>query len=196
MSARRFLGLAGLLVTLSMGTTSAASAPALPPAGTPSDTWDLIADVVMTADSDGDLPAVDLVGGTGTFNYSALAGGTACVVNSVGEGVPPATEAGLCSISGRGTYTNVVCATGSATGTINSIAVDKGTGTFSAVFVFGIGVLTGTFTDTPSADDPADTPDNLVGLVVLAPPAGAGRPDDAFDCTEGFTANAHITGTD
>jgi hypothetical protein len=175
----------------------AAQAPQLTASGTWSDTWDLKADVVVTSDSDGDaLPAVDLVGGSGTFSYSSAATAEACEVISDGEETPPVPEAGACSISGHGSYTSIVCGTGALTGTINSIKEDQGLGSFSAVFVLGIGVLTGTFNEVGTADDPADGADSLLGVFVLGPSAPPSRPDDVLDCAEGFTAFVHITGTD
>jgi len=177
---------------------AAAVAPQLPPPGVWSDTWNLKASVTITSDSDADaIPSVDLLGGNGTFTYFAGASTNACVVASDGEGTPPVPEAGACSISGGGNYTNIVCGTGTVNGgTINSILADKGTGSFSVIFVLGIGVLTGTFTETGTADDPADGTDTLRGLMVLAAPVPPSTPDDNGDCTEGFTVFAHIVGTD
>jgi hypothetical protein len=64
------------------------------------------------------------------------------------------------------------------------------------VFVLGIGVLTGTFTDTSSAGDDADTTDTLSGFVVLGPPVPPGAPGDSLDCAESFTWNMVVFGTE
>jgi len=103
--------------------------------------------MLASADSDVDIPfyfgqtqcltPVQLVGGSGTFCYSA----TICFMFS-SDDIPPFET---CGLSASGSYTNTVCGTGSASGTANVSEASGGFDTFgfSITFAAGVGVVTG-----------------------------------------------------
>ncbi len=114
--------------------------------------------------------------GTFTFGTSAPLGCTAAGV--VNGGV----VAGACTISASGSFTNVVCGTGLASGTATvSTSAGAVTTNFTIVFVASVGVLVPTPVPAPTATLPA-------GVVQITPnslqlPTGA-------VCTNGFTVSA------
>lgn len=119
------------------------------------------------------LPPVQLTGGSGTFAFS---GGANCSVNG---GAP---EAG--TIDAQGSYTNVVCGTGTATGTA-TIATPSATVnvSFTITFAAGNGALQGTGSTTGA------------GYVNIRPhvPGGTGTPPNCvtqFDVAGAFAGQA------
>jgi len=163
---------------------------------------------IITSDSDnvgqaGETNGVDLLGGTGGFNYTTqvlLVGAAVCVSDpAVDAGDPgPGVEVGVsaagaalvgggCSVAvTSGTFANLVCGTGSATGTGTITGPDgTTTGLFAISFYGTIGIVTG-----------SNGGENIYGVVQLAPPASANLPDAPngtdIDCTRGFTATGAI----
>jgi hypothetical protein len=134
--------------------------------------------VVITADGDGDVPNVDLVGGGGAFAFAQ----TACLLAS-----NPA-EVGPCTIAAAGGFVSIVCGTGNVFGGVAAIAGagENVTLTFGVAFAAGIGVLTGNWSSTGPDDGPVPDNEPASGLVLLLPAGGA--PDDAGDCAPSFNA--------
>jgi hypothetical protein len=131
-----------------------------------------------------ETPHVDLVAGCGTFNFSS----TVCAGVSVGE-LP-----GLCTITANGSFNNMVCGTGTATGAGNVTGIDNGPVAFNITFVATIGVVTGTFSDPAEAG--TENPDILDGVVQLGPGGTGPLPDGPPDCTNGFQVTGVIVGTE
>ena len=100
-----------------------------------------------------------------TFNTHVVAGVSLCAelgVDVDGDGALP--EAGTCGISSSGTYTNIVCGTGTATGSA-SVTGPEGYGiNYTITFVAGLGVLLGSGADTDGGNNGTD-----VGIVDIAP---------------------------
>jgi len=116
--------------------------------------------------------AVLLSGGGGTFSFSTGAP-LGCTAVDPDDGVVAS-----CTINASGSFTNIVCGTGSASGTATiSDPSDGGvTVTFSITFVAGVGVLTGSAQGGPVA-----------GAVLIT----ANSPQtDGVHCTNGFTVNS------
>jgi hypothetical protein len=146
-----------------------------------SDLWVFSGTVSVTADSDADAPpAIDLVGGTGSYTFSA----SAC------QYVFGATATSPCSITASGSYANTVCGTGSVSGSARvSSLLNAGTATFFITFTAGVGTLTGTVTLSSVSGTRTEAID---GTVVLAPRPAAGN--DLGDCVNGFTVAGRVDG--
>lgn len=99
-----------------------------------------------------------------TFNTHVVANVSLCAELAAdvdGDGSP---EAGQCSINSSGTYTNIVCGTGTATGTA-AVSGPEGYGiNYTITFVAGLGVLLGSGADTDGGASGTD-----VGIVDIAP---------------------------
>jgi hypothetical protein len=109
------------------------------------------------------LTPVQATGGTGSYSFVS----DVCAGVSL-DATPP--EAGTCSITSSGTYSNIVCGTGSASGSATATEnVDGAADTFSytITFVAGVGVIQGGATG-----------------VVLIVPTGLGAPSS---CVTAFT---------
>jgi hypothetical protein len=137
----------------------------------------------ITTDSDADSPpAVDLLGGTGSFAYSSIT----CPGYSDGDLLTP-LEAGLFGTSGSGTYANTVCGTGQASGagTITS-STESGTLTFNINFTSMVGRISGAMTlQGPDDAFPITEPiDPSTSVVVIVPKQVSGN--DVADCSSGF----------
>jgi hypothetical protein len=129
-------------------------------------------------------PAVDLIGGGGTFGFtSGSPAGPGCV------GWSDTAEAGLCSVGATGSFQNAVCGTGYVQGTVTITGgADAGeSGPFGIVFAATVGVVTGNISDTPDADGSGT--DYVVGVVQLGPPLTTAVPA-LPDCTSGFTVTS------
>lgn len=116
-------------------------------------------------------PGVPLLGGTGTFSFTAN-----CIVGAAVDTVPQVGVGGALApcISASGSYSNIVCGTGSAAGSGPfSLTAIVGVGassasynsTFSITFVAGLGVITGTASGTTGTGP-------LVGTASLLPTNG------------------------
>ena len=116
-------------------------------------------DSVDTVDFTGTTTAltpVQLVGGGGVWAFAS----NICEMVS-------APEAGACSIAASGTYSNVICGTGTVAGTATLSGPDGDeTMSFSITFVSGTGQLIGNM----SADD---GPATVVGQIVITPTGGS-----------------------
>lgn len=125
---------------------------------------------------------VDASGGCGAFTFSS----SACA--GVSQSVPPSlSEIGTCSATASGNFKNIICGTGSASGSVTITGNESATATFNIIFVGTIGVLRGGSTDT-SGDEAGESDDQLVGVVQLGPAQGGGPlPDGPPDCTSAFT---------
>jgi hypothetical protein len=108
------------------------------------------------------LTPVQLLGGSGSYSFSS----DVCVFVST-DAFPP--EFGTCGTTSSGTYSNIVCGTGSASGSATFTEADGGSDTFSytITFVAGVGVLQG----------------GATGVVVIIP-TGLGAPSS---CVTAFT---------
>lgn len=107
------------------------------------------------------LTPVQLTGGSGSYGFVS----DVCAGAST-DTTPP--EVATCGISSSGTYTNIVCGTGSAAGSATATEPDStDTFSYSILFVSGVGVLTGGATG-----------------VVLIVPTGNGLPSS---CVTQFT---------
>ena len=97
-----------------------------------------------------------------TYTFSTVAPLCAEVgVDVDGDGTP---EAGLCGISSSGSYTNIVCGTGTATGNAGITGPEPYSINYTITFVAGLGVLVGSGGDTDGGPSgPA------VGVVDIAP---------------------------
>jgi len=187
-----FAGGLGVVVSLLAGTAVPARAVLV------SDTIGIVGTATISQDSDADVPAaVDLEGGIGSFNFTALA----CAGSSDGDVGTP-LEAGTCTATGGGGFTNTVCGTGTVTGGVTTITlklIPSGTEVIQEMFAISftalIGVLTVPTALTQGPDD-GGTLDNEPGVggaaggnrsgVVLIAPGNPGV-NDAGDCTSAFT---------
>ena len=115
----------------------AATCAALPlAAGTTADAADGDSDAVGFAGTAATNPPVQLIGGTGVFNFAS---NTCEIVSSDGE-------FGACAIAADGNFTNIVCGTGSVAGAANvTELVDLGVDNFNfqITFLAGIGAVSG-----------------------------------------------------
>jgi hypothetical protein len=165
----------------------------------PSDVIAFTGNAVISADNTGtppcgdpvdslgpETPHVDLLGGCGTFTFGSIA----CAGVSDPEVTPLIVEAGTCTITANGSFTNTACGTGSVTGGTASVAgFESGTIPFGITFAAGIGLVTGgPFAEgAPPAGDPVEPNDATVTGVVSLGPGGTGPlPDGPPDCTNGF----------
>lgn len=146
----------------------------------------------LSCSSSGLLPATPTCTGTGlpiiggSGGYVFTTNGLVCE-GLVSTDVPP--EAGdpdvatSCSISSTGSYTNVICGTGLASGTANLSSGgdpdDSYTASYSIVFVGGIGVLTGSVTANGGDDNGA----TVAGVLSLSPTAAL---PPTGECVAGF----------
>lgn len=116
------------------------------------------------------VPPVQAVGGGGSFTFASKT----CEAVDTDHG-PQA-----CTITASGTYTNIVCGTGTANGTATvTSAGETETISFSITFVGGQGKLTGTTSDGDAAN----------GYVNITPTGG--------NCASGvtqFTASGEVNG--
>jgi hypothetical protein len=118
-------------------------------------------------------PPVQTVGGGGNFSGPVVPCNGVGVVCEIGSDGNPIPEAGGCTITFNGTYTNIVCGTGTATGSVVlNESDDSETIVFNVVFAAGEGVLTG----TSSTDNGTDL---WAGVVNILPTGG--------DCVNGVT---------
>jgi hypothetical protein len=153
---------------------------------------------------------LDLVGGAGTFTFNAPAGGGddhipgLCTSVSENEENPASPQVGACGIAiNNGAYTNIVCGTGTASGTASVAEVgdpNLNLG-FLVVFSGGVGVAVAGLPQTPPQDfsdgeSPSGVHEIAVGAVVLTGIIGA---DDVVqsvheltsaegECVDGFGA--------
>ncbi|HXA28693.1 MAG TPA: hypothetical protein VN193_08080 [Candidatus Angelobacter sp.] len=113
-------------------------------------------------------------GGGGSFSFTT--GGT---IGCVGIDLTDNQTSTACTVSASGSFTNIVCGTGIATGVaiVNETGGDSHTVNFTIVFVAGLGVEVGTV--PPSAGIVQITPTNLT-------PPNPNAPGDG-QCTPGFT---------
>ena len=126
--------------------------------------FDSDTDVLAFVGATTSLWPVQLVGGTGAYEFSTIA----CAGVST-DTTPP--EAALCSITSAGNYVNTVCGTGTADSTSTTVNEPDGADTtvsYHIQFVSGIGILTG-----PGAGPVNGVPP--VAAVVLVP-TGPGTP--------------------
>lgn len=141
----------------------------------------------ITSDNDSDsgtAPAVDLVGGAGTFNFTT----TACEGVSDTEAGGPVELPGGCTLTVTGgSYDNVVCGTGWAGGLANLSGFESGPITFSIYFAGTVGIVTGSATTSGPAPEGTDSPDQIVGPVLITASPNATVPPDTGDCTNAFT---------
>lgn len=112
-----------------------------------------------------------LVGGIGTYQAAS----TACNMVSTEDGTVPTPEEGSCSILTQGTYENIVCGTGIATGSLNLASNLDTDDSFSAVYTIVFEGFHGSLSGTVTSG--ADAGAQLVGTVDIAivppvPPAG------------------------
>jgi hypothetical protein len=159
--------------------------PPPPVPSTPSDVIAFAGIATITSGSCGSY--VCLSGGGGTFNFTSLA----CVyVSDVDVTVPPidgTDPAGTCTVTvNGGVYNNVVCGTGTASGT----AVITGEGTnndpFFIDFVATVGVVWGT-----------DAGDPFYGAVLIGgSPFGTPGDPTAMQCVNGFSVTGAIVALD
>ena len=150
---RRFLG--------TVGAVCAAVAVALVPTLGHASDGDV--DVIWFAGSTTALnPGVQLVGGSGTysFNTSSFEGLPGICGYISTDTTPPEVAAGSCSVTSSGSYTNIVCGTGSVIGSTTVTEADGGSDTYGIdiTFAAGLGVVTSTSGGT------------AVGVVQLLPP--------------------------
>lgn len=131
--------------------------------------------------------AICLVGGAGTYSASS----TVCSMVSAGDIAAP--EAAVCSLASTGSFTNIVCGTASVFGSAVVTSGPETWGvTYSTLVVAGIGVVTGSVTESGSED--AST-DSLGGVIVLSP-AAAGVPPNTASCATGLSYVAMLQAYD
>lgn len=129
------------------------------------------------------------VGGTGFYKYAA--GSTVPCVQLYSDPDVPAsielpTNTGCTLDLGTGSFTSIVCGTGNASGSSGSLVetgLDPDTTTsisYTLTFIAGIGVLTGTGTESDSG---AAT---LTGVMLMTPEIPLGTPSLTGPCTAGF----------
>jgi hypothetical protein len=140
-------------------------------------------------------PAVQLQGGSGSYSFDvSIAGSTALQFNCLGVNASGQVDVETLSVSSTGTYSNIVCGTGSADGTNTGItATSLGvpgttnlTGNWTGKnlsyhidFVAGVGVLR--FTDSGTSGG---------GVVTIT----ASNPQtDGVNCTNGFKVVGVVT---
>lgn len=107
-----------------------------------------------------------------TFNTNVVASISLCAelgVDVDGDGTLP--EAGTCSISSSGTYTNIVCGTGTATGHATVDGPEGNVLNYTITFVAGLGVLVGSGADSDGGNSGTD-----VGIVDITPSTASRRP--------------------
>lgn len=123
---------------------------------------------------------VPLVGGSGTFSFNS----NLCEMVSPPDGSAVSVgEAGACSLTAFGTYTSIVCGTGTASGTATLNGPDgTETGNFTITFVNGQGTVTGNVAE-PDGDG------TLSGTVEISPSSPQAPPG----CTNGFSVTGHLT---
>jgi hypothetical protein len=148
---------------------------------------------------------VPIVGGSGFFAFNS----TVCAgLSGVGLADPDGilgvvdAEVGSCSITANGVYSNIVCGTGTATG---NATVAEGVGLlanapsdvynagFDILFVAGVGVVTGSATE--SADEGGEPPAPVVGVVVLGPSTKGAVPPPGGECVTAFSVTGVIATT-
>jgi hypothetical protein len=137
----------------------------------------------------GPVPAVNcptgvgiaVVGGHGTYNFSTSASSAIPVTCTV-EDTDRDGDGGACSITSNGTYTNVVCGTGLASGSATitnnanpSISVSIG---YTIVFAAGLGVIEGSAAESDGGSGP------VLGVVDIRPEGTGGT---SGVCTTGFS---------
>jgi hypothetical protein len=168
------------------------------------------------ADSDGCFSApdptcsVELLGGSGWFHFDTSPLGLAVCLSDP-ESVDPADGVGLPQIGvtilgsnvvppgcrvrvAGGAFTNVVCGTGSASGTSEVIGPDGDSNgqPFNISFYGTIGIMRGWV-----VSDPPNGVENIYGVVQIGPSGpGAPLPDAPkvgdVDCATGFTATGAV----
>lgn len=146
----------------------------------------------------GGTNGVPLILGTGTYGFNS----TTCVGVSLGgdEGATAGLEVEAntaCSVTSTGTYTNVVCGTGLATGNA-TITEGGGSDTYTVsnytiVFVGGVGVVVAP-TITESEADGDTVPGVGAGVVVLTP-VGSAVPPPTGLCVTTFTVVGALVAT-
>lgn len=152
----------------------ALSANVLTAAGAHAQEVPLYSDTVVLAGCVNTNPPVPVMGGTGAFTgpvvcaapYSALP--TVCVIHSDPELTVPPSEVApeLCTFGFSGAYANIVCGTGSASGTATVTSASENYNvSFSVIFVAGQGVLTG----TAPTDDGTDVFAGPVDILPTSP---------------------------
>lgn len=134
--------------------------------------FDTLIDGTVGDDAVNTCPAggggVPVAGGEGTYTFAT----DVCAYVSDPSVQDGLNEVGTCNFTSTGTYENLVCGTGEADGNAGQTVINtSGDGSASAVyhidFVAGVGVVTGTATET---DVDGQNPATLAGLTVLLPP--------------------------
>jgi hypothetical protein len=125
---------------------------------------------------------------TGTFGF-----GGGCLAGASTDLPPTLPEvATTCTITSSGTYLDVVCGTGTATGTstISSDADGVVTGAYTIVFVAGVGVLQNALLgNPPTSPNPGLSPEGAaIGVIDIVPTNAASggcviAPVDSFNVT-------------
>jgi len=125
--------------------------------------------------------SVQLVGGSGTFFFDS----NLCeMVSPPDAGEVSAGEEGACTLTASGTFTNIVCGTGTASGTATLNGPDGSeTITFSITFVDGQGTVTGNATEP-------DGNGTVSGSVEISPNSPQ---TNGATCTNGFSVTGHLT---
>jgi hypothetical protein len=109
------------------------------------------------------MTPVQLVGGSGVYSYAS----TVCA------DVNLTPQAGVCSAASGGTYTNIVCGTGTMSGTQTvTVAGNSVTVSYNITYMAGVGIITGPGPSVPP-----------IGVVVLA----ATGPSSPPNCTTQYT---------
>jgi len=135
------------------------------PQGDGSDTVD------FTATTTSLTPPVGAVGGTGSYTFAS----SACEMVS-------APEVGACTLVSSGTYSNIVCGTGTWSGTANLNGPDGSESmSYTITFEDGTGELTGSMNAN-------DGPATVTGIVDLTPSGG-----NCVNGTTQFTIVGHLT---
>lgn len=117
--------------------------------------------LTFTGVASGAFPPLQLnTPSTGTYSFH----GQCIVFAEVGVAEPVTAAPSGCSITSSGTFTNILCPTGTVTGTATVTEAQGGTATYTytVVFVAGIGVLEGTINDDGRTGTAA-------GVLVLVP---------------------------
>jgi len=129
-------------------------------------------------------------GGSGSFSFEGDADAS-LVISDIDDAPEPGDPVGFVGhIHATGSYQNIVCGTGNASGDA-TVGTDDGNvyAHFQIVFVAGVGVL---LVDTLSTDDGdvgAPLPETGAGVVLLSNINNPGQPDECTGDTTGFQIN-------
>ncbi|HEV7680205.1 MAG TPA: hypothetical protein VGQ42_16710 [Candidatus Dormibacteraeota bacterium] len=162
------------IVLAGVATGLAALTPAIMPASASAST------AAVAAFSGSASATVDWVGGAGSFSFATSAP-LGCTAAGVVNNTP---VAGACTISASGTFVNVVCGTGTATGSA-TVTTSGGTVTvgFQIVFVATVGLILPTV-------PPAGVVAGVVQITANSPQVPTATPPTFGVCTNGFTVSS------